>query len=140
MKTLDELDALYAEMAEAERALATAKHAVRAAAGHNPQSWHRQIKAEERHGDAAEAFAASLSAAWPEVRERLRRAEREREAALKAYAALWKLLDEMADEERGIHDLEASWLYTEQPGDVWNALRAAGLAPDRAALTEEPPR
>ena len=57
----------------------------------------------------------------------------EREAALKAYAALWKLLDEMADEERGIHDIEASWLYTEQPAEVWAALRADGLAPTRCS-------
>lgn len=50
--------------------------------------------------------------------------------ALKAYAALWDLLHNLATEERGLTDVEAEWLYTEQPNAVWNELRSRGLVPE----------
>lgn len=49
-------------------------------------------------------------------------AEAEYLAALKAYLALWKLLDETNADGK-----TAVWLQTMQPDSVWDALRARGL-------------
>lgn len=101
MKTLDELDALYAEMEDAAR---------RATEGagtllHAQSAFHASTVAKE-------VFRSALSAAWPEVRERLRRAEAVERAAARA-----------ADEWDASGDVT---------GPTFDALRAA--------LTEEPPR
>lgn len=64
--------------------------------------------------------------------EQVRVAEAGRTDALANYAAMWALLDELLHEQRSITADEAAWFYTGQSQVVWDALRAAGLAPERA--------
>lgn len=168
MKTLDELDALYAEMEDAAR---------RATEGagtllHAQSAFHASTVAKE-------VFRSALSAAWPEVRERLRRAEaddgagriaaerrRQTEAegwdakhddehddgalAIVAAALAVHHTDASVLDPHGIVDgsLDAWGLIAKHRNSTVRCLEIAGalIAAEidrelrRAALTEEPPR
>jgi hypothetical protein len=73
-----------------------------------------------------------------ETRAVLRKMRDERYAALKAYAEVWLLLNDITTEKRGMTDGEAGWFYTGQPSIVWDALQEHGLDPTKPNREPKP--
>jgi hypothetical protein len=145
MKTLDELDALYAEATGGPWHVEhTGERGADVYSGSYPWGPDCGVGVVHASGTNAHADAALIVAlvnAWPEVRERLRRAEREREAAKEAEDALLELSKWRAD----CHGYDRDMDYKPRDFDedtVAELEQHAARALDslRAALTEEPPR